>query len=58
VDREAVGSLVAVLLVLFAPERATGEPKLLPSTTNCTEPVGAPVEPAEVLLTVAVKVTD
>lgn len=50
--------MAAVLVVLPAPVRATGEPKLTPSTWNWTEPVGAPVEPAEVLVIVAVNVTD
>jgi len=50
--------LAAVLLLLLAGVRATGEPKLLPSTTNCTAPVGACVDPVELSVTVAVKVTD
>jgi hypothetical protein len=54
----AVAWLVAELLLLLAPVRVTGEPKLTPSTTNCTAPVGAAVEPAELSVTVAVKVTD
>jgi hypothetical protein len=37
--------------------RGAGVPKLTPSTTNCTVPVGAPFVPAAVLLTFAVKVT-
>jgi hypothetical protein len=53
-----VAALVAVLLLLLAPVRVTGEPKFTPSTTNCTAPVGWAVEPAEVSTTVAVKVTD
>ena len=49
--------LVAVLLSVPG-VKATGEPKFCPSTTNCTEPVGAAVEPEPVLVTVAVKLTD
>jgi hypothetical protein len=56
-DNVAVAWLVAALLLLLAPPSATGEPKLTPSTTNCTEPVGWAVEPAETSVTVAVKVT-
>jgi hypothetical protein len=48
---------VAVLLLLLVPVKATGDPKFTPSTTNCTEPEGCPVEPADVLVTVVVKVT-
>ena len=48
--------LVALLLLLPAGLNAT-VPKSLPSTKNCTEPVGGAAEP-ELLVTVAVKVTD
>lgn len=54
----AVAWLIAVLLVGLAPVSGTGVPKGDPSTTNCTEPVGCAVEPAELSVTVAVKVTD
>jgi hypothetical protein len=57
-DRVAVAWLVAELLFGLTPVRATGEPKFTPSTTNCTAPVGATVEPPELSVTVAVKVTD
>ena len=56
-DNVAVAALVAVLVVLEAPAKGTGEPKLTPSTTNWTEPVGCAMEPAELSVTVAVKVT-
>jgi hypothetical protein len=58
VESVAVAWLVAVLVVLVAPVSGTGEPKGTLSTTNCTEPVGCAVEPAELSVTVAVKVTD
>jgi hypothetical protein len=37
--------------------RGTGVPKLAPSTTNCTVPVGTPLDPLAALLTFAKKVT-
>src|ERR1700761_269183 len=46
----------AVLVVLPAVSD-TGLPELVPSTTNCTAPVGAVFAPLVVLVTVAVKVT-
>jgi len=49
--------LAALLLLLPAGLSGTGVPKLTPSTTNCTVPVGGAAEP-ELLVTVAVKVTD
>ena len=47
----------AALLPAVVRTRATGAPKLTPSATNCTVPVGDAVEPGEVSVTVAVKVT-
>lgn len=43
-------------LVELPPDRAAGPPKLLPSTLNCTVPVGVP-EPGDAAATVAVQVT-
>src|SRR5438067_1534101 len=47
---------VDVLTVATPPLRDTGEPKLDPSTMNCTEPVGVP-RPVSGVAMVAVKVT-
>jgi hypothetical protein len=44
-------------LVAVPPESVTGDPKLPPSTTNCTVPVRVP-DPGATAVTVAVKVTD
>ena len=51
-------SVVVAALVTLPLESATAEPKFVPSTTNCTVPVGVPVLPLELSATVAVKVTD
>src|SRR5206468_3217938 len=47
---------VDVLTVATLPLRGTGEPKLEPSTWNCTKPPGVP-RPVIGVVTVAVKVT-
>ncbi len=44
-------------LVALPPLRATALPKLVPLISNCTVPVGSPLELAAASLTVAVKVT-
>jgi hypothetical protein len=44
-------------LLALPPERVTAEPKGCPLVLNCTVPVGVPVEPLELSLTVAVNVT-
>ena len=54
--RAAVALLEAIATVPD-PESGTAEPNDIPSTENCTVPVGVAVVPP-VLVTVAVKVTD
>ena len=50
--------MVVAVLVALPPLRVTAEPRFVPSTLNCTVPVGVPVDPLDESVTVAVKVTD
>lgn len=50
--------VVAPLVALPLPFRPTAVPKFVPSTLNCTLPVGVPVDPLDESVTVAVNVTD
>jgi hypothetical protein len=56
-DAATVRLDTAELAAMPLPFRVMAEPRLVPSTTNCTVPVGVAAEPVEVFVTVAVKVT-